>query len=407
MKKTVLISGICLLVAQLQAQIIDPQITSWLYNTTGQTFTGTNGTFTVNVNAIYYTSSNVYIKSSGVPYYYTDGNSNFDADDQSAIYKFPRTQTAATSATRSGGVAYANVGATLDGVLVLNPSDGKSYQNQDVWHQIAYSFEGLDFDSYNGHSTPQGVYHHHIDPNAMYNVSASTVHSPIVGYAFDGYPIYGPYAYTNTDGTGAITRMESSWQVRNISSRTTLPDGSTASSAGPCVGMPPSCQPLGKYWEDYEYVAGSGDLDRYNGRFCVTPEYPSGTYCYFVTLTSSLTPEFPYIIGDSLYGVASGSNNGIIPGGATQYTPAVGVKEAFDKISIKVFPNPVVDLLNITATENKKYRIHLYDATGTMLQKTTFTGSFALDMKAHACGVYVVEVIDEETGNGYLQKILK
>ncbi len=54
--------------------------------------------------------------------------------------------------------------------------------------------------------------------------------------------------------------------------------------------------------EDYEYVSGLGDLDYYNGRYCVTPEYPSGTYAYFVSVNSSYVPQYPYIIGPYFYG---------------------------------------------------------------------------------------------------------
>jgi hypothetical protein len=45
----------------------------------------------------------------------------------------------------------------------------------------------------------------------------------------------------------------------------------------------------GAFVQDYEYVAGSGDLDECNGRSCITPEFPDGTYAYF------LTREWPVI----------------------------------------------------------------------------------------------------------------
>ena len=40
--------------------------------------------------------------------------------------------------------------------------------------------------------------------------------------------------------------------------------------------------------QDYEYVEGYGDLDRCNGRFGVTPEFPIGIYYYVVT------DDFPF-----------------------------------------------------------------------------------------------------------------
>ena len=55
--------------------------------------------------------------------------------------------------------------------------------------------------------------------------------------------------------------------------------------------------------EDYEFV-GTGHLDRRNGRFCITPEFPGGTYAYFMTADASNNPAFPYILGDQYYGEA-------------------------------------------------------------------------------------------------------
>ena len=55
----------------------------------------------------------------------------------------------------------------------------------------------------------------------------------------------------------------------------------------------------GFFSDDY-VLKNSGDLDSHNGRYCRTPEYPKGTYAYFVGITSiSLLPEFPYFIGDT------------------------------------------------------------------------------------------------------------
>ena len=63
----------------------------------------------------------------------------------------------------------------------------------------------------------------------------------------------------------------------------------------------------GFFVNDYEYV-GDGDLDEYNGRFCVTPDYPNGVYAYFCTISDDIessgpfndfrVPQFPYVIGN-------------------------------------------------------------------------------------------------------------
>jgi hypothetical protein len=141
----------------------------------------------------------------------------------------------------------------------------------------------------------------------MYSKSSSS-HSPIIGYAFDGFPIYGPYGYTNpNDATSAIKRIQTSYALRTDNSRTTLPDGTAASAAGPAIG---GSYPLGAFIQDYKYTAGSGDLDEYNGRFGKTPEYPNGIYAYFVATDSSLNPVYPFVIGPSYYGTVETSNIG-------------------------------------------------------------------------------------------------
>jgi hypothetical protein len=44
------------------------------------------------------------------------------------------------------------------------------------------------------------------------------------------------------------------------------------------------------------------DLDTSNGRYCVTPEYPGGTYAYFMTVDDFNGAVYPYIIGNTYYG---------------------------------------------------------------------------------------------------------
>jgi hypothetical protein len=111
-------------------------------------------------------------------------------------------------------------------------------------------------------------------------------HSKIVGYAFDGYPIYGPYAYSDfNDPASVVTRMTSSYQLY--------------SSERPGRGFLYSEKTAGKFINDHEYQVGTGTLDEYNGRFAKTPEYPLGTYAYHLSVDASLQPVYPYIVGPS------------------------------------------------------------------------------------------------------------
>ena len=60
---------------------------------------------------------------------------------------------------------------------------------------------------------------------------------------------------------------------------------------------------LGDLVEDYIYDSAQGTLDEYNGKFGPTPEYPNGTYAYYMTENSSGEPVYPYAIGPKYYSV--------------------------------------------------------------------------------------------------------
>jgi hypothetical protein len=123
------------------------------------------------------------------------------------------------------------------------------------------------------------------------------VHSPILGFAYDGNPIYGPYGFSNPgNANSTVVRMNSGYQLR------------TSRQSGPSIQE----YELGTFVDDYVWVpsvnSGKTELDENNGRFCVTPEYPKGTYAYFVTINSSGQPVFPYIIGKNFYSLPVDSN---------------------------------------------------------------------------------------------------
>ena len=137
--------------------------------------------------------------------------------------------------------------------------------------------------------------------SCFFDATNSAAHSPIIGYIGDSYPIYGPFGYANANNSASgIKRMKSSYTLRNITDRTSTPFNSslTSSQYGPAID---SSHPLGSYFEDYQYIPANGDLDAYNGRWCVTPEYPQGTYAYFVSTDSFGNATFPYTIGPYYY----------------------------------------------------------------------------------------------------------
>ena len=62
---------------------------------------------------------------------------------------------------------------------------------------------------------------------------------------------------------------------------------------------------MGDLTQDYIWDAAvsGATLDKFNGRFAVTPEYPNGTYAYFMSEDGSGNPVYPYVIGPQYRGV--------------------------------------------------------------------------------------------------------
>ena len=124
--------------------------------------------------------------------------------------------------------------------------------------------------------------------------------------------------------------MVSSFALRNITTRTSTvhvnADGSNTTStvtAGPTVS---GQYPLGYYTEDYQYLAGSGDLNQFNMRFTVTPDYPQGTWAYFTTLDAAGKSAYPYIVGPYYGGVVAAddltrpNSTVVVPAAAVVYS---------------------------------------------------------------------------------------
>ncbi|MBK9249039.1 MAG: YHYH protein [Ignavibacteria bacterium] len=362
MKALILLALLCFGSSEICAQT-NPAITSWMINTTnimGRHYvkgnsTPVNDNVLANVQTVQYSATSVYVSTKGIPAYITgpflDGNPSL-ATNQNAIFKIPLSpvQNTGTPTATTGG----NIGIFVNGVAMFDYRDGVSWQNSTktlkggplmgmgdgVWNRDAVVGERIGFDCAKAHPA-MGNYHHHQNPSAfsldlkvisnvcdlyaadgLYAID-STKHSPLLGFAYDGFPIYGAYSYKNVDGTGGIVRMKSSFTLRTtMTARTTYYTGATV-TAGPDVS---ATYPLGYFREDYQYTTTTSStpdyLDEHNGRFCVTPEYPSGIYCYFATVDENWNSAYPYLIGPTFYGVRSASKVASISESVTTYTPS-------------------------------------------------------------------------------------
>jgi hypothetical protein len=409
----------------------NPAITSFLQNTTqtGSYYTVAGGSakiannILVNCQKVQYSTNFAYITCTGIPSYATgpfqDGNPS-QAIDQTAIYKMPLSpvQNTGVKSPTTGG----NIGIFINGVSLFDYRDGVAWNPTtnalcggpgnppcaggpmatQAWNRDAIPAEKAGFDCAKGHPA-MGNYHHHQNPTAfkldltivstvcnLYDADGlykldSTKHSPLIGFAYNGFPIYGAFGYKNLDGTGAITRMKSSYQLKTATTRTN----------GPAVAAPYF---NGYFREDYEYIANTGTdyLDASNGRICKTPEYPNGIYCYFATVDAKWNSVYPYIVGPTFYGVVAASKVASITETVSTYvrTPT---NDLLSNLNITVFPNPSADLIAVQLGDLVKedVTVELLDLTGKVMQKTRINKGSTIayfDTQALYTGTYFVKI---------------
>lgn len=192
---------------------------------------------------------------------------------QSYQFSMPANPTANGSQQSSEGYLF---GVALNGV-VFDPATAE-YWNRDRssgWRYEAISANGpsLGLDDSNAHVQPNGAYHYHGLPDALLNLLSDRDAPTLIGYAADGFPIYGPLSYQDADDpSSGLVEMQSSYVLKS---------GTRDSGPGGTYD--------GTFTQDWSYAAGSGTLDECNGRVGVTDEYPEGTYYYVIT------DEFPFI----------------------------------------------------------------------------------------------------------------
>lgn len=121
-------------------------------------------------------------------------------------------------------------------------------------------------DEHNAHTQPDGTYHYHGNPMALFEQKNPTGPSPVIGFAADGFPIFGSTIRVG----GQLREARSSYQLKK-GTRTGGPGGTFD----------------GTFIDDWSYVAGSGDLDECNGMtqdglygYVVTDTYPHVMACF-------------------------------------------------------------------------------------------------------------------------------
>ncbi|MEM6915477.1 MAG: YHYH protein [Verrucomicrobiota bacterium] len=173
-------------------------------------------------------------------------------------------------------------GITLDGVF-LEPGTAEVWMGR---RDSGWNYEALGgavtlgLDANYGHVQPDGHYHYHGLPIGLMRRLGHQKgdHSPLVGWAADGFPIYALFGYSEGDDSSSeVVELRSSYALK----KGNRPGGRNA----------PDGDYDGAFVQDYEFVPGLGTLDECNGRYCVTPEFPDGTYAYFLTRDWPVIPR--------------------------------------------------------------------------------------------------------------------
>lgn len=229
-------------------------------------------------------------------------------EDASANALYANTTTAAEFVTATT-TSNTHTGIAVNGALVFNGNTGVAIDTTSNWHYDAMFRNEVGRDTAGGNPDSNNRYGY-VQPSPQtvgLTEWSTSEHSPIVGWSFDGLPIYGPYGYTDRlNDSSDIKRLVSSYSLK------TNPRDTYALGVGG--------NPTGEFIEDYVYDSATGDLDEFNGRFMLTPEFPSGVWAYVATIDSAGAPAYPYTVGPKFRLAPTDLANNII--GAGTFTTA-------------------------------------------------------------------------------------
>jgi hypothetical protein len=172
---------------------------------------------------------------------------------QNLIVKFPRSPKVAATPTNVVNML-GTAGVTVSGLLIYPITEGaipvESAFGDPYYNQM--------LDTCGGHTGPASEYHYHV---LMTIAICNLKNTAVLGYAIDGFPIYGPTGCLDVKCTKKAAVKSGYVQIGN---------------------------PQKNVWNAYKYSAtpSSTVLDECNGRV-----QPDGTYGYHATLS------FPYIFG--------------------------------------------------------------------------------------------------------------
>jgi hypothetical protein len=240
------------------------------------------------------------IRANGIPDHlpgqFPNRNNPNTISSQRYEFRIPLKPQVSSTPRRANGQWF---GVAVNGVP-FEPGTAEFWNGQREWtYEAKGGYMNLGLDQNNAHVQPTGAYHYHGLPIGLIaKLGGDSGQMLLIGWAADGFPIYTSFGYTDPkNAKSPLKRIRSSYKLKQ---------GTRSGGPGGTFD--------GRFSSDFVYVAGYGDLDECNGRFGITPEFPSGTYHYYIT------EDFPWIgrqwrgTPDSSF-FKAGPGRGLRPGG--------------------------------------------------------------------------------------------
>jgi len=216
---------------------------------------------------------------------------------ESTVSPTTGSNTATKDLSQQGG----GVGLIFSGAYLYSPYGGSQYGQTTNFETTATYAEGNSFDQCGGHSssTTTASYHFHVPPSCLLKqLSASaTAHSPQIGWAIDGFPLYGP---RGKDGV----------EMKVCTSSQTY---GTDQCTDACTG----------------YIKTDATIDKFKYRYHMLGTYNDGTQCTSPSCPSPAATYYPFtnmcLRGCCPSGVTCSPNLGqsSLPA-CSAYTPTAG-----------------------------------------------------------------------------------
>lgn len=264
-------------------------------------------------------STTVTVQSNGIPTYQYVAITPNGLQAKSYTFTFPRSPSMAAGTTPVALLG--NVAVAVNGVPIFGVNEGPQPASDAYGDPIAASI----LDECGSHSAQQGTFHYHellvkcllqsaVSSSQPWNNADPSPNqaSPIIAYAFDGFPIYGPNECTDASCT-SVQEMLSGWDSTGFQAGTVGCSSSAACSSGYCADVmingsaTTACVPKTCVWSNNKFTAKAGPeyLDQCNGHVG-----PNGDYHYHATST------FPYVLGCYRGTPTNNGGNGTPPGGS-------------------------------------------------------------------------------------------